>query len=146
MKAIITFLAFIFLSVSLPANGIQSRLVVTNFDNTTLRIVVDGRHYDGVNASLALNDLSVGYHRVKVYRVSRGFFRSYHLLYSSKVLLRPNCVVNVMINRGGQVAVNEKQFGRYGRDDEQNYGRNNDRNRNGRPDFDNRKSYPGDRY
>ncbi len=139
MKKIITFLAFAFLSVSLFANNFPSRLVITNLENTTLRIVIDGRHYDGIGGSLALNDLSVGRHQVKVYEVRRGWFRSDRLMYSSTVFLKPNYQVSVLINRSGQLSIAEQQMGRYGRGDDRNYGRNDDHDR-----YD-RRGYPGDR-
>ncbi len=143
MKTITTFLAFVFLSVSLYAGNFPSRLVITNLENTTLRIVIDGRHYDGVGGSLALNDLSVGRHWVKVYQVRRGWFKSDRLLYSSTVFLKPNYVVNVLINRSGELSVAEQQMGRYGRGDDRNYGRNDDHDRSGRSNnYDNRNGYP----
>jgi len=134
MKKITTFLAFIFLSVSLFAGGLPSRLLVTNLENSTLRIVVDGRHFDGVRHTLALNDLSAGYHQVKVYQVRRGWFKSDRLMYSSTVFLKPNYQVNVLINHSGQLSIAEQRMGRTGRDDDRNYGRNDDR-RNGYPDY-----------
>ena len=146
MKTTITFLAFVFLSVSAFATDIKSRLLITNLENTTLRIVIDGRHYDGIGNSLALNDLSAGYHQVKVYQVRRGWLKSDRLVYTSRVFLKPNYQVNVLINRSGEISVAEKQLGRYGRDDDRNYGRNDDHNRYGKPgNNDYRKDYPGER-
>lgn len=132
MKKIITFLAFVFLSVSVFADRFPSRLVVTNLENTTVRIVIDGRHYEGIGNTLALNDLSAGYHKVKVYQVRRGWFNSDRLIYSSKVFLKPNYQVNVLINRSGQLSINEQQMGRNGRGDDRNYGRNDDHRRGDR--------------
>jgi hypothetical protein len=144
MKSIITFLAFIFLSVCVFANYPKSRLVVTNLENTTLHIVIDGRHYNGVGISLALDDLSAGYHLIKVYQVRRVWFKSDRLLYASKVFLKPNYQVNVLINRSGQLSVVEQQMGKYGRGDDRGYGRNDDNDRYGKPA--NRDGYPNNRY
>jgi len=147
MKSIITFLAFIFFSVSVFANYPPSRLVVTNFENTTLRIIIDGRHYEGVVGSLALNDLSAGYHHVKVYQVHRGWFKSDRLMYSSSVFMKPEFQVNVLINRYGEVSIAEQPLGHYGKGDERNYGRNDDHGHDGRPSgHDNRDGYPNNRY
>lgn len=146
MKSIITFLAVVFLTVSVSANKSQSRLVITNLENTTLHIVIDGRHYNGIGASLALNDLSAGYHQVKVYQVRRGLFKSDKLLYSSRVFLKRNYLVSVLINRSGQVSIAEQQIGRNGRGDDRNYGRNNNRGKYGKPGYDNSRDYPGTRY
>lgn len=131
MKSIITFLAFIFLSVSVFANS-PSRLIITNLENTTLHIVIDGRHYNGVGSSLALNDLSAGYHQVKVYQVRRGWFKNDRVIYSSRVFLRPNYQVNVLINHSGEISIAEQQLGRYGRDNDRNYGRNDDHDHYGK--------------
>ncbi len=140
MKKIITFLTFILFSVSLSAKDFYpSQLVISNFDNTNLRVVIDGRYYDGVGSSLALNDLQAGYHQVKVYQVRRGWFKSDRLMYSSTVFLKPNYQVNVLINRFGQLSIAEQQIGRYRRDDDRNYGRNDDHDRY------ERRGYPGDR-
>ncbi len=146
MKSIITFLAFAFLTVSASANNSQGRLVITNLENTTLHIIIDGRHYNGVGASLALNDLSSGYHQVKVYQVRRGWFKSDKLLYSSRVFLKPNYLVSVLINRSGQVSIAEQRVGRSRRGDDRNYGRNDDHSKYGKPGYDYRRDYPGTRY
>ena len=148
MKTVITFLAFILFSVSVSAQRYPSRLVVTNLENSTLRVVIDGRQYNGIGKTLALTDLSAGYHQVKVYEVRRGWFKGDRLMYSSNVFLKPNYQVNVLINRSGQLSMAEQQIGRsygrgndrrygrdydrnYGRDYDRNYGRDNDRNRYG---------------
>jgi len=140
MKTIITFLAFVFLSVSLSAKDNQGRLLITNLENTTLRIVIDGRHYDGIGNTLALNDLSAGYHQVKVYQVRKGWFKSDRLIYTSRVFLKPNYQVNVLINRSGEISVAERHLGRYDRGNDRNYGRNDDRGRYGRPGNDYRRN------
>ncbi len=127
MKSITTFLVFVFLSVSVFANKIESRLIITNLENTNLHIVIDGRHYHGVGNSLALNDISAGYHQVKVYQVRRGWWKIDRLVYTSRVFLRPNYQVNILINRSGEISMAEHQLGRYGRDNDRNYGRNDGR-------------------
>ena len=127
MKSLFTFIASLFLSVALFANPFPTRLTITNFVNSDLRIVVDGNKYDGIGNTLSLNNLSTGYHNIKVYEVRRGFWSNNRLIYSSSVFFKPNYQVNVLISRRGDVSVAEQRMGgRFDRDNGYGYGRNDD--------------------
>ncbi|MEJ7766567.1 MAG: hypothetical protein WKF89_02065 [Chitinophagaceae bacterium] len=89
MKNLIALITTFFLSLALFANKNPGRLVITNMENTTLRITVDGRKYDGIDKTLTLNDLSAGDHHIKVYKIRRGWFANDQLMYSSAVFFNP---------------------------------------------------------
>lgn len=147
MKSIITLLATFFLSVVLFANNNPSRLIITNLENSTLRIVVDGRKYNGIGNTLSLNDLSAGQHNIKVYKVRRGWFNNDQLVYSSTIFFKPNYQVNILINRSGEVSLAEQQSRGYGRRGDRDYGRKDDHDWNNRGSAgDNRNGYPSERH
>lgn len=146
MKSITTLLATLLVSVALFANNNPSRLIVTNLENTTLRIIVDGKKYDGIGNTLSLNDLQAGYHNIKVYKVRRGWWNNNQLIYSSTVFLKPNYQVNILINRSGEISLAEQQSREYGRRTDRDYGRNDDRGWNSGRSSDDRGGYSSGRH
>ena len=146
MKSVTTLFATFFLSLAIFANNNPSRLIITNLENTTLRIIVDGKKYDGIGNTLSLNDLSAGHHNIKVYKVRKGWWNSNQLVYSSTVFFKPNYQVNILISRSGEVSLAEQQSRGYGRKGDRDYGRNDDHDWNGRSSGDNRNGYPSGRH
>ena len=107
MKSFITILAALVLTATAFAAPVFSRLTIINAENKNLRVVIDGNKYDGIGNNLSLGNLQVGYHNIKIYQIKRGFFSDYKLIYSSSVFMKPDRQISLIINRGGDVAINE---------------------------------------
>ncbi len=107
MKSFITMLAAFVITASVYAAPNFSRLTIINVENKNLRVVIDGNKYDGFGSNLSLNNLGMGYHNVKIYQIQRGFFSSSKLIYSSSIFIKPDRQISLVINRGGNVAINE---------------------------------------
>jgi hypothetical protein len=145
MKRIFTILVctfFAFSSFSSFAAAINAgRLTITGARNTTLSIIVDDRRYDRVTGAITLDDLSAGYHQVKVYeeknlkRNGRRQDRA-RFIYSSRILIKPYHHVSIAVRPSGEVDIMEQQISQRGRDDRNGrpgYGDRDDRWNDGRP-------------
>lgn len=160
MKTGVTFLTALFLTFVTYASFGQGRLNVTSMTDCRLRVIVDGNKYEMSNA-LFLNNLSGGYHDVKIFEITRGWMSRNRMLYASSILLRPEAQMNITVNRSGEIAVAEQRSDRYGRgydnsgydrrydhddhdhDGQGGYGRRDDRDVNNRPmNGGNRNAYP----
>lgn len=108
MKSFITMFAALVLTATLFAAPPSSRLNIINAENRSIRVEIDGNRYNEVGNNLSLGNLNVGYHNVRIYQIRRGFFSSDRLLYSSSLFIKPDRQINLIINRGGDVAVNEQ--------------------------------------
>ena len=141
MKSLIAFIGCTFLTIASYANNFQTRLTVTNFQNSNLRIVIDGNRYDNFGNTLSLNNLSTGYHSIKVYQVNKGFLKGNRLLYSTSVYFKPDHHVNVVINRRGDVTVADRQIGGRGNNRNDRYGKNRRDNKRGNDRYDRDDAY-----
>lgn len=140
MKRIITLMFSFFLVLSTFAAINPSILSITCYGNVTLLVEVDGNRYNRVPGSLVIDDLSSGYHNVKVYEVRierRGFRKveAYNLIYASSLMLKPMHHLNIAVNPSGKIKISEEMMRRGGRGNGRNYDRD-DRGRNN-PDRDN---------
>lgn len=154
MKSFITIVAALVITASAFAAPNFSRLTIINVENKNLRVVIDGNKYDGIGNNLSLGNLNVGYHSIKIYQIRHGFFSDYKLIYSSSVFLKPDRQINMVINRGGDVAINEQFLrgdnrfpdNRGGNDRGQRDDRNDNRDNHGRNDRDDRRDYGYNKY
>ena len=133
MKRIFTLVFSFFFVLSAFASIHPSRLSITSHGNNSIAVEVDGNRYDCMTGALVLNDLSSGYHNVKVYEVRlerRGFRKVelYNLLYASTLMLKPMHHMNIAINPSGKIKITEEMMRRNGRGN----GRNDDWNDRGR--------------
>ncbi len=112
MKSIFTLAAFLLAGfISLGQNG--GKLTVSNYNNYSISVVVDGRNYQKARGSetFIIDDLSAGYHTLKIYRTQRGSrYASQQLVYSSNVLIRKGYHVDITINRFGKAFKDEMQI------------------------------------
>jgi hypothetical protein len=132
MKRIFTLMFSFFLVVSAFAAVNPSRLTIISRGNTTISVEVDGNRYDRVTSALVLDDLSSGYHNIKVYelRIERRGFRkveAYNLIYSSSLMLKPMHHMSIAIDPSGKIKITEEMMRRNGRGN----GRNDDWNDRG---------------
>jgi hypothetical protein len=146
MKRTFTLIISFFLALSAFAHPNQSRLTITSVSKYPVRVLVDGRSYSERNNNLnevQIRDLRPGYHSVKVYQQrpgrSWGNGPSYQnnnmkLLYESRIYIKPNFHVDILINRFGKIFIDERNLsadyyanddydddGNYNWDDDYNY-------------------------
>ena len=124
MKKIFTFLIVLLTGIS--SFAFSNRLTVSSSnDNDRIRLVVDGKNYQGNNrqsADIVIDDLRAGYHSIKVYKAAgnRSIFNSNNmkLLYNGNVYVRNGYHTDILINRFGKALVDERQIQRYDNDDD----------------------------
>lgn len=115
MKSIFTLAAFLLAGyVSSGQSG--GKLTISNYNNYSISVVVDGRDFSRSRGSetFFINDLSSGYHNVKIYRRNRGTRygsqSAQQLIYSSNILIRRGYHVDITINRFGKAFKDEMQI------------------------------------
>lgn len=122
MKKTFTLLVSLVLVISGFANPYQSKLTITSMSKFPVKIIVDGRTYSNRDNNLnevLIKDIRPGYHSIKVYQqrgsrygnTNSGHFNSMRLLYESRVLIRPDIHVDILINRFGKVFLDEQNLG-----------------------------------
>ncbi len=83
---------------------------VTVKSNTDYQVVIDGNSYKG-NNYIDLSNLYPGYHSIKVYEVSKHFFkRKAKLVSSSDFSVKGNDIV-INIDRFGKIDIDESRSG-----------------------------------
>ena len=128
MKTIFTLLSSLILSVAVLASPVarqKSMLTVKSFDNSDIRVVLDGRRFEPGFSSLIIQGIESGYHTIKVYRQkSNGLFnmvgRRYEMVYNTSLMIRSKTHVTVSIDRFGRTSITETRIrgnNRYNRDD-----------------------------
>jgi len=131
MKKIFT-LAAILISMSVASFAAdrpkKGKISVTSNSNTTVFVKVDGKKYDLDRNEFVLNSIMPGRHRVEIYRMERaGIFGAMRtkVIYSDFVNVAPDQLVNLNVNRAGNVVVRKSAADPYGRDDkwDRDYGR-----------------------
>ena len=127
MKRIFTLFAAMALTLSLYANYGQSKLSISSTGSASIRVMVDGNKYRASNNAVMISNIAEGYHTVKVYQLqrSRGGFNgnasyNYQLVYNSRVFIKPQYFVDIVINRFGKAFVDEQLInsGYYNNDDD----------------------------
>lgn len=108
----------------------KGKISVTSNSPATIFVKIDGQRYNLDRKDFVLNSIRPGNHRVEIYRMERtGFFGGTRprLIYSDYVFIAPNQLVNLNVNRNGNVVVRKSAFDRYDRDDRWGNDRNRDR-------------------
>jgi hypothetical protein len=115
MKTIFTFLVAVVLSTSIFAANIfkpTSTLTIKSMEKSAIVVIVDGKRYDFGSNSIMIKDLTPSYHDVKVYRkkLNGSVYhpeKSYDVLFSSSVLLKPRTSLLIAINSRDVITMNE---------------------------------------
>ncbi|HEY0676762.1 MAG TPA: DUF4476 domain-containing protein [Chitinophagaceae bacterium] len=115
MNKMYSLMLVLFISISAfaadrPRSG---RLTITTFDNTNIRVDIDGRRYSNGDNTIRINNINPGNHSIRVYRSqSSGIFGGNRekLLYSGNVYVKPEHRVDIMIDRYGRAQVQERDL------------------------------------
>lgn len=130
MKRTFTLLIALSFSLTLLAFTNQSKLSVSASGNNEIRVMVDGRKYRTNNNAVIINNLSSGYHAVKIYLVknnryggqgNHNRYNNMQLVYSSNVNVKPQFQVDITINRFGRAFVDEQLISAGYYDDEDDW-------------------------
>ena len=116
MKKTFTLLAAMLLSVVMYAFPNPSKLSISSTDNSDIRVIVDGNKYRSNNNEVIVNNLTGGYHAIRVYQLKNGGSGSYYgyqknnyrLVYNNSVYIKPQYYVDITINRFGKAYVDEQ--------------------------------------
>jgi hypothetical protein len=137
MSKMYSLILFMFISIaSIAAERPRSgRLTITTYDNSDIRVEIDGRRYSTGDNTIRINNINPGYHSVQVYRrQSHNIFgRSggERLVYSSNIYVKPQHRIDILIDRNGRAQVREQDLDRRRKD------RRNDRDNDRWEDYDN---------
>lgn len=139
MKKIFTLLASFILTISLfAAARPKAMLTIQSYDQSDIRVVIDGRRFEPNTSYMRIRDMQPGYHQVKIYRERRtGFFtifgQRYDMVYNNSIFVRPQSSTMITIDRFGRAIVSDNRMnGRnYDREDrgwgnDRSWGNNND--------------------
>lgn len=137
MKKIFTLIAVLFSITTFAASGPKtSKIAISNSNRAKMQVKIDGAMYD-LGSSMALDNIRSGNHTITIYRSEYiGFRKRTQVMYSSTMFIAPAQLINIDINRSGNVAVKSTSTDRFDRNDNnRGYNRNNnDRYENGRDD------------
>jgi hypothetical protein len=126
-KVLLATMAALFVSVAAMAADRYPSVTIKSKRN--FEIVVDGRTYRDDN--FRLERLHRGMHTIKVYERGRGIFGRTRMVSSKNFYVRNNDI-RITIDRNGYVDIDQLNYGR-GRswdNDDRDWGRGNDRDRN----------------
>ena len=145
MKKIFTLVASFILTLSLFAAAPKPKTMLTiqSYDQTDIRVVIDGRRFEPRTSYLRIRDLQPGYHQVKVYRERRSglftiFGQKYDMVYNNSMYVRPQSNITIVIDRNGRAQMSENRMnGRNNDWDDRNRGWSNDNDY----DFDRGRNY-----
>jgi len=121
MNKLYSLMLILFISVTAfaaerPRSG---RLTVTTFDNSDIRVEIDGRRYNNNDNYVRINNINSGYHNIQVWRrQSSGLFGNSRerLLYNSSLYVKPEFQIDILIDRYGRAQVQEYDLNRSRRD------------------------------
>jgi len=134
MKKIFTLIAVLFSITTFAAEypgPKTSKIAFTNNDRSTMQVRIDGAMYD-LGSSMALENIRAGNHSIVIYKTQlAGFRKRTQVIYNSTMFINGGQLVNIDINRSGQVMVATFSMDKFGRYDRNN---GNDRYNNGRYD------------
>ena len=113
MKTLLTILMGFMLTIT--AFAADRRPTVTVNGSNNYEIVIDGRRYvNNNNNYINITNLRNGRHSIEVYEIRRGLFRkTSKLVSSSQFILRGNDV-SILIDRYGDLRINESYAGNNG--------------------------------
>jgi hypothetical protein len=137
MKKIFTLIAVLFSITTFAAPGPKtSKIAISNNDRSQMQVKIDGRMYD-LNNTFVMDNVRSGNHSITIYKTEKfGFRKMTKVIYNSSMFVAPGQLINVDINRSGNVVVKTSSADRFNRDDRNNRNDNrndrNDRNNYGR--------------
>jgi hypothetical protein len=132
MKSILTVFVACISFIGAFAEAPSSRVRISIPGNSDIRVLINNRYYSDDDNAIVINNLSPGRHTIHVYRAknarnNKRWRKSNReeLLYSSTILVRRNRTMNIVINRFGEVRIDEDRDGWYGNDrrDDDRYNR-----------------------
>lgn len=91
----------------------QSKLSITMVGNAAIRMVIDDKHYICQDNSLTVEDLTSGYHSVKLFVVRKDRWNNSsngQMIYNANLLLKPQYYTDIVVNRFGKTLVDEQPF------------------------------------
>ena len=115
LRSLALFVCFIpaaFISTTLRA---QSKLSITMVGNAAIRMVIDDKHYICQDNSLTVEDLSPGYHSVKLFIVRKERWNNSaygQMVYNANLLIKPLYYTDIVVNRFGKTLVDEQPLTR----------------------------------
>lgn len=132
MNKLYSLMLILFISVTAfaadrPRSG---RLTISTYDNSDIRVEIDGRRYSSNDNYVRISNVTSGYHSVQVFRRQSGNLfggSRERLVYSNNIYVRPEFQTDVLIDRSGRAQVREYDLSR-----------NNRNNRNKNDDWDRR--------
>ena len=142
MKQIFTFIAVLFSISSFAAPGPKtSKISISNNNRTQTQVKIDGAVYN-LNNTFVLDNIRTGYHNISIIQLDKfGFRKIQKTIYNSTMSVAPGQMINININRNGQVVVKTSTNNMFDRNDRNDH---NDRNDNkGYNDHDNRNNNYG---
>jgi hypothetical protein len=137
MKKIFTLIAVLFSITTFAAPGPKtSKIAISNNDRSQMQVKIDGRMYD-LNNTFVMDNVRSGNHSITIYKTEKfGFRKMTKVIYNSSMFVAPGQLINVDINRSGNVVVKTSSADRFNHDDRNNRNDNrndrNDRNNYGR--------------
>ena len=107
----------------------KGKISVTSNSAATIFVKIDGQRYNLNRNEFVLNSIKPGNHRIEIYRMERGgLFGAMRtrMIYNSSVFIAPDQLVNLNVNRMGNVVMRKSGFDPYDRDDKWGRDRDND--------------------
>src|SRR5437868_9609777 len=96
MKSIFTFFASLIISISVFATGARpkSMLTVKSNDFGDVKLVLDGKRFESGSNTITIQELSAGYHAIKVYHQKNTGFtningKRYEVVYNTSINIKP---------------------------------------------------------
>lgn len=93
----------------------KGKISVTSNSTAMIFVKIDGQRYNLDRNEFVLNGIKPGNHRVEIYRMERkGLFgaKKTTMIYSSFVMVAPDQLVNLHVNRNGSISVRKSSYGR----------------------------------
>jgi len=106
MKQIFTFIAVLFSISSFAAPGPKtSKISISNSNRTETQVKIDGVIYN-LNNTFVMDNIRTGNHNISIIQVEKlGFRKIQKTIYNSTMSVAPGQMINIDINRTGQVVV-----------------------------------------
>jgi len=112
MRKIFTLFILLFCTLFSFAYANESRLSISYLSTSNYSIMVDGRFQ--ANISNGQEDffrmVQPGYHSIKIYRQGIGYYNQ-RLVYQTRIFIRPNLHVDIVVNRFGKALIDERPIG-----------------------------------
>jgi hypothetical protein len=137
MKKIFTLIAVLFSITTFAAPGPKtSKIAISKTDRSMMQVKIDGAMYD-LGSSFVLENIRTGNHSITIFKTDNtGFRRRSQVVYNSTMFISPAQLINIDINRFGNVTVKSISTEKHDRGGYNNgdYRNSNDRYNNSRDD------------